>query len=470
MDWHWVLILLEVAWVASLATWIVLEKRSPTSTLAWIFGLAFLPLLGALVYLLVGPRRLERKRTLYNEALAGLWEADLVNPPVAEIPHDVLRQVRLVAGAGDAPLLPATGMELLPDGMQTFREVGNAIDAARHHAHLEFYIWEPDALGVDLRDRLAARARAGVEVRVLVDAVGSPQVGRRFFTPLTAAGGLVAYFNPPRFTFAGARLLNFRTHRKIVVIDGRVGFTGGRNVSGPHSSGSAGAPPWRDTHLRLEGPAVGGLQAVFLENWHYATRHTPSGEAYFPRLGGQPVAWMQVVASGPDSDVYPIHELLVSAISAADERAWLVSPYVVPDDSLLMALQTAGHRGVDVRMIVPRRGDNRFVQAAMRSFFDELTAAGVRIYEYLPGMHHGKTLVIDRELAMVGTANLDNRSFRLNFEVAVAIQGTAGADLLAADFERDLVECEPLAPGRDARIGFPTRLAESTARLFAPIL
>jgi cardiolipin synthase len=177
-----------------------------------------------------------------------------------------------------------------------------------------------------------------------------------------------------------------------------------------------------------------------------------------------------VVSSGPDRTFYPIHELFVSAISAADERVWIVCPYVLPDEALLVALSTAAHRGVDVRILMPRRGDSRLVTAAMRSYFDEMLANGVRLYEYLPGMHHGKTLVVDDELAVVGTANFDNRSFRLNFEVAVAVHGSAAAAALAEGFEHDLESAAPVAVDRRLHLGAGSRLAEAGARLFSPLL
>ncbi len=378
--------------------------------------------------------------------------------------------MRLAAGAGEAPLFAATELEILQDGERTFAAIGEAIDRAVHHVHFETYIWQPDELGRSLRERLTARARAGVEVRVLVDAVGSPHARRDFFSPLVAAGGLVEVFNPPLVPVKRFRRLNFRTHRKIVVADGLAGFCGGMNVSDLQTIGGKGERPWRDTHLRLAGPAVAGLQAVFLENWHFAHRSSPRGADYFPSIAGPCRAWVQIVASGPDRTVYPIHEVVVSAISAADERVWIVCPYVVPDEALLVALRTAAHRGVDVRILVPRRGDSRLVTAAVHSYFDELLASGVRIWEYLPGMHHAKTLVVDDELAVVGTANLDNRSFRLNFEVVVAIHGAESAAELVASFERDLADCAPVAADRRARLPFSSRLAEAGARLFSPVL
>ena len=215
---------------------------------------------------------------------------------------------------------------------------------------------------------------------------------------------------------------------------------------------------------------MAGLQAVFFENWHYAHRASPSGAAYFPPCPEPPLAWVQVLSSGPDREVYPIHELFVSAIAAADLRVWIVTPYFVPDEALVVALRLAAHRGVDVRLIVPARGDSRVVDAAMRSYYDELTAAGVRLFEYGPALIHAKTLVVDNELAVVSTANLDNRSFRLNFEAAVAIHGARFAEELALQFAHDLADAREVAADRQCRLSTGRRLAEATARLFSPVL
>ncbi len=463
-------VVIELVWIVGIAIWVVLEKRSPTSTIAWTLALVFLPAIGIPIYLLVGPRRLERHRRRYRLALEGIGQRLESLRHEEPIPPDTLRQARLVVGVGCTPPLPASRLDLYQTAESAFRAIREAIDGAHHHLHLEFYIWEPDPLGVELLDRLVARARDGVEVRVLIDAIGSPRLDARFFAPLLAAGGEFARFNPPRLRLARWRFVNFRTHRKIVVADGSIGFTGGMNVSARHASGSDSEPPWRDTMIRLEGAAVAGLQAVFLENWHSARRTSPKGASYLPAHRGEANHWVQVVASGPDRDVYPIHELIVSAISAADERVWIVNPYIVPDDALVTALRTAAHRGADVRLIVPRQGDSRVVAAAMRSFWDELLPSGIRIYEYLPGMHHAKTMVIDDELALVGTANLDNRSFRLNFEVAVAIHGGPAVSELATAFERDLAQCATVRSDRTRTLPLLPRLAEATARLFAPIL
>jgi len=470
MELSWIVIALEVVWIAGMATWIALERRPAASTLAWIFALAFLPAVGIPIYLLIGPRRLERKRREYVRALAERWSAEGAPQPEVAVPHDVARQIRLGVGVGESPLLPATAYSLHHDGLSAFEAIRNAVAGATHHVHLEFYIWDADTIGSELVELLAARAREGVEVRLLVDAVGAHGTPDRFFAPLVRAGGRFARFHPTSLRYLARRFLNFRTHRKIVVVDGRIGLTGGMNVSDHQTIGKQGEPPWRDTQLLLEGPAVHGLQATFLENWQYATGACPEGDAYYPPDPRPPLVWTQVLASGPDRDAYPIHELIVSAIAAADERVWIANPYLVPDEALTVALRLAAHRGVDVRVLLPRRGDSRLVDAAMRSYYEELMSSGVRIFEYGAAFLHAKTLLVDRELALISTANLDNRSLRLNFEVGVVVHGSKMAEELAWQFVRDLTEAIEILGDRNAGLPFPTRLAEAAARLFSPIL
>lgn len=466
--------IVEAVWVIGLSAWIVSERRPPASTLAWIFGLALLPAVGVAVYFFLGPRRLERKRLRYRGGSARLEAALAATARLAGLPSDLSRQVRIGLRLSAAPLASASRLEFFHDGVAAFAAMEAAIAGAARHVHLETYIFEPDATGTRVRDLLVEKARAGVKVRLLVDAVGASRARWRFLAPLVAAGGEVARFNPMGLGLVRSRLVNFRTHRKILVCDGRVGFAGGMNVADCHTvgerHGGVRVAPWRDTHLVLEGRAVAGLQRTFLEDWHFATGWVPETEGCFPELPDEGPFRVQVLRSGPDRDVYPIHEFLFAAIAGADERVWLATPYLVPDEPILTALRSAAHRGVDVRVLVPRHGDSRLVQAAMRSFYGDLLAAGVTVQEYRPAMLHAKLLVVDRELAVVGSANLDNRSFRLNFEVAVAIYGSGPADELAAQLAVDARRASRVTVRRLASRPLPMRFAESAARLFAAIL
>nr|WP_329611125.1 cardiolipin synthase [Sandaracinus amylolyticus] len=328
----------------------------------------------------------------------------------------------------------------------------------------------PIASGARFRDALVAKAKQGVEVRLLLDWIGAYSTTSRFLAPLVEAGGKIAWFNPVSLTRLRPRYTNFRTHRKIVVCDGVVGFTGGMNISDEQTSEFHGDRAWRDTHMRIEGSAVRALQRVFIEDWSYACGETPNGPEYLKRATARGEELVQIVASGPDADVYAIHKLMFAAIASAHERVLITTPYFVPDEPIVSALVTAAMRGIDVKVIVPAAGDSMLVDLAARSYFPELLAAGVRIYEYLPRFVHAKTIVIDRDLAIAGSANMDNRSFRLNFEVCAAVYGGQFAQRLAAVFEDDLAECREVKARQLDREPLVQRLGEATARLFSPML
>jgi cardiolipin synthase A/B len=471
------LLIAEILWVGGLCAWIVMERRSPQATLAWIFALAWLPYVGIFLYFLIGPRRLTRKRRRYALARSRvvqitpeMREAGLPEHQAAELDPAVRQLTDLVHRADASRPVRTDRLEILFNGDACFDSMEEAIRQARHHVHLEYYIWEPDRTGTRFRDLLCHKAREGVHVRLLLDAIGSASLGRRFLRPLLQAGGEVAWFNRISFSRLRPGMMNFRTHRKIVVCDGRVGFTGGMNVCDDQAASVSEERAWRDTHARLEGPVAHWLQRVFLDDWYFATGGGPNHAEYFPcDSDGASGPWVQIVASGPDCDRYAIHKLYFAAIAAARRRVLLTTPYFVPDEAILEALVTAAMRGADVCILVPRRTDSLLVSAAARSYFDDLLRAGAHVYEYGPNMIHAKTLVVD-DMAFVGTANMDNRSFRLNFEVMVAIYDAASAELLAAAFIDDLRFAKPYTGRLAKRTPFRERLIQSTARLFSPLL
>lgn len=467
MAW-WVVGLAELFWIGAVTIWVATDRRAPASTLAWIVVLALLPIVGLPVYLLVGPRRLRRQRSRYQALSESVSSALSVVERHPEIPPDVARQVRLAARLDEAPLSSATSLTHYRSGAEAFAAIERDIAAARHHLHFEFYIWSDDCTGRRIRDLLTERARAGIEVRVLVDSVGAG-VNSAFFREMVAAGGQYARFNPPRFGLR-LRLLNFRSHRKIVVVDGRIGYLGGMNVCDEQTGGVAGEEPWRDTQLRIEGESVRWLQRSFLENWQFSTAYPLRiAPEHFPSLP-RGDAWLQIVRGGPDRVVFPIHEFFFTAIAGADERIWITCPYLVPDEATLLAIRSAAHRGVDVRLLVPVRGDSRLVAAAVRSYYDDWLACGARVFEFGPAMLHAKTMVVDRELAVVGSANVDNRSFRLNFEIVAAIYGSVAADRLASEFELDLTQASEVLPPHLAQRSRGRVLGEVGARLFSALL
>ncbi len=469
LGWPQLSVLVAV-WALVMAVVIILERRSAAATIAWLLVLAFLPVIGLIVYRLIGPLRLERKRLRRVAGRKVVREAvDAIAQIESRSPEDL--QLALVPlRAASAPPLRAERLHIYLDGVSAYRAIGEAIEQARHHIHLEYYIWEPDRIGTRLRDQLVARARAGVEVRFIPDGTGCNHLRRKFLRPLRDAGAEIAWFNPVSLRRLRRRRADFRTHRKIVVCDGLVGFTGGMNVTEAHSA-EFGDSFWRDTHMRVEGTAVLALQRIFMEDWFFAAEKLPDfSRVYFPPPSQRGQHVVQVVSSGPDSDGHAIHKLFFSAITEARQRLWATTPYFVPDEPILTALLTAALRGVDVRLLVPRKGDSRLVDLAARSYFPELLQAGVRILEYGARFIHAKTFVVDDDVAIIGTANLDNRSFRLNFEIAAVLYGDPENRVLAEAFEADCGQSRELRAADLERQPFLRRLGQAAARLLSPLL
>lgn len=449
-----------------LAIWIVLQKRPALSTLAWILTLAALPVVGFLVYFFLGPQKIKRQR-LRRQRLRRQYQCEARAAPEleAELKRRKQSLSRLVEKATGAPVASADSIELLVDGSATFAALLAAIASAKQHVHMAYYIFEPDRVGKQVLSALREAVGRGVQVRLLVDAVGSPRMRGRRLRELRRSGLEVARFHP--FRLATLRpLLNLRCHRKIAIIDGQVGFTGGINIA-EEQSGSGDQAGWHDLHLRLCGPIVGWLQGVFAEDWLYAARRPLPEHALYPAMPAGKVS-AQVVASGPDSEAEAIHRSYLQAIGDARQRVWLATPYFSPGEPALYALSNAAMRGIDVRLLLPRHSDSRIVSACARSYYDELIARGVKVYEYQPRMMHAKAMLVDDDCALVGSANFDLRSFRLNFEVAVLVYSPDFVASLAAqltqDFEQSLRQHLP------RQLSPLARLTEACARLLSPLL
>ena len=454
--------LLYLAW---LGLWIVLQKREPAATLSWLISLAALPYIGFGIYYLLGPQKITRHR-----ARRLRHRASLTRDP--EDVGDESVELRTLAHAttGLAPTT-ANSVRLLVDGGSKFPALLEAIAAARDHVHLEYYIYCPDRTGTALRDALVERARAGVKVRLLMDAMGSKQAKQRFFAPLLDAGGELAWFHPAQpWTLWKRPWVNLRTHRKIVVIDGRVGFLGGINITDEQDERLR-EDAYRDLHLRVEGDVVRALQEVFVEDWAYATETREFvGDVVraMPAREPGPIR-TQLLSSGPDSPWEAIHRLHVGAIHAATQRVWLATPYFVPGEAAMMALTSAALGGLDVRLLVPKMSDSRLVTYCVRSYFDDLLAAGVKVYEYGPRMLHTKAMLVDDHLAIIGSANFDHRSFRLNFEASLLFDDPTVAADLAQIIEREFASAPRVRNDRDRPL-LGARLPEALARLMAPLL
>ncbi|MCB9555625.1 MAG: cardiolipin synthase [Deltaproteobacteria bacterium] len=458
---------------------VVLQRREPAATLAWAMSIVLIPYLGVLAYMFFGRRRLNRQvrrrqaiATRIAPDLSRLGEAVEELTADGELPHSLTAPashelIRLTNRIGTRPLTVGNRVQLFVNANATYLAMERAIREARQHINVEYYIFQPDATGRRFRDLLAERARDGIAVRVLTDGVGSFGV-EEFMEPLLAAGARFAEFLPVRLV-SRLHTHNLRNHRKLLVIDGQTAFTGGINIGDEYTGQKRRIGPWRDTHLRIDGPGVCHVQEVFAEDWHFATAEEPD-ESWFPPLDAVGNVALQIVASGPDTESQPLQRIFFTAIATARSRVYLTTPYFIPDQAMRVALETAALRGVDVRLLLPQRSDMRLVLFAGRSYYDELLRAGVRIFEYEAGMLHAKTMVVDDTWATVGSANMDIRSFRLNFEINAAIYGPAFANELGKVFLQDLKRSTEVTSAIYQTRRWPRRVAESFARMLSPLL
>ena len=511
---RWVIEVAFAIYAISITLLVVVERRKPTATLALVLALVFVPVLGLLFYFMFATRRVRRRRRARAQRIVRPVEATREFLRVHDIPEGMPEQqrglVRLAIATSAAPLRRVDRLQVVVDPVRIFETIAEAIARAERYIHMEFYIWRDDSTGRELVQLLSAAARNGVKVRVLVDHVGSFGLSEQHFEPLVDAGGEVAVYGRLRVPLVFARSrLNYRNHRKIVVIDGTWGLLGGFNI-GDEYAGRLRDRPWRDLMASLEGDAVLGIGTVFLEDWlattgrvidlegesRQALSHIDARRAKEHRIGGRelrrdkavrqnnPFAALperapastgplvQIIPSGPDA---PVAEAIAAQISAAvataQRRAWIVTPYFIPDDALVLMLTTAALRGVDVRVVLPAPAttDSRLVAYAAASYYDELLDAGCRIYEYESGMLHAKYLIID-DLAAIGSANIDVRSFYINYEIIAMLYDASVTTRLSEVFLEDLSHAREVSARARDDLSLFRKLAEGVARVLSPLL
>ena len=453
---------------------VLLRKKEPAATFAWILVILFVPVLGIVMFWYLGRDRVRRPvrhrvavsaplREKLDDRVSG---ADALGDVTFEKllgdqPEEQRGVMRLATHIAGADIRAGNDVRVIVGAQPAYDALVEAIAAAEHHVHLEYYIFRGDRSGRAILDALTDAARRGVEVRLLYDGFGSAGLGRHL-RALRKAGAEASVFFPLD-PIRRASTINLRNHRKLVVVDGCVAFVGGINVGEEFL-------PWRDVNLRIEGPVCAQVQRLFAADWYFSSRRELVGEDYFPALDVRGDSLAQIVESGPDHTVEAIHRLYFAAIASARRRVWITTPYFVPDRAILAALQTAALRGVDVRLVVPRHSNHRVTFHAGRSFYDELLAAGVRIHEYLDGMLHTKTMVVDGRFGTVGSANLDVRSFRLNFELIAVLYGEGDVAELERIFREDLERTELVHLDSWRERPLSTRVKEGFGRLMSPLL
>lgn len=459
---------------------IFLERRNIGATWAWLMLLLLLPGFGFVIYLLFGQNLSKRKMYKIKVEQHEHMSALIANQQGQFKRGEVIFNDPSTACSADLIYLNLTNahafftqdneVQFFTDGHSKYESLFADIERAKRHIHVMYYIVRDDHLGRRLIEALSAKAREGVEVRFLYDDIGSAALPRRFFNPLLQAGGHAAAFFPSRIPYLNFRL-NYRNHRKLAIIDGKAGYIGGFNIGDEYLGLSKRFGAWRDTHLRIRGSSVLQMQAQFMMDWNLASASKLTEFAcYLPDTPATGSAGVQIVASGPNNDREQIRDAYIKIIHSAKREIYLQSPYLIPDESMLCALKLASLSGVDVKIMIPAVPDHKVVYWASFSYLGELLDAGVKCYLYEKGFLHSKTIVADGRVASVGTANIDIRSFKLNFEVNAILYGESAVAGLKRIFEDDLQGCSELTPERYRNRSRFQYIRESITRLFSPIL
>ena len=464
--------LIAFAWVYGLfiAGLIFLEEKNPDRTIAWLLVLILLPVVGFILYMFFGPdirgrgyfRKLKRKNRRIRRK--GDQAPDRAGIKGIDRESDG-KTANLLSKSARALLTAGNSVKMLLNGEETFSAITEALKEAKEYIHMEYYSIANDKTGNEIKDILIEKAEAGIRVNLIFDSVGSWNLGAKFVNSLKNAGVKVHSFLPVSFPRL-RRELNFRNHRKIVVVDGVVGFMGGLNIGDMYVSGEPGMGFWRDTHIELKGPAVSCLDDIFRADWVFCDKAPLEyGEAPLPAPSGD--STVQIVASGPNKNWKPILHGYFSLIANARESVWLCTPYFVPGVPLMTALTVAAMSGIDVRVMIPHKTDHAIVYWASLSNIEELLRAGVKVYRYEKGFIHSKILIADGSVVSVGTANLDARSLEINFEVQAFIyDSTVAADFIAA-YERDMEESSQFRLYKWRQRPLRQKILESAGRLWS---
>ena len=476
-----ILLTLNYVLVVLFSVLIVLKNKNPVKTLSFLFVLAILPFLGILIYYFFGQdyrkyKIFEKKYIFDNETLKKWRKAFRLDQEERsdfkdEFGEGIFKLYSLLRHNEKAILTFDNEVDLLINGEQKFERLKKDLANAEDHIHMEYFVFLDDEQGIGIIEILCEKARNGVQVKLIYDDVGS-NITSRSKRLLTNSGVEHYPFLPVLFSNSTSKI-NYRNHRKIVVIDGQIGYLGGINIDKKYNNNFQNNRYWRDTHMRIQGAAVGSLQSSFFLSWNFvAKKDIELNQKYFPKAKpgiNNPIA-VQIIASGPDTDWENIMEAMFTAINTARKHICITTPYLIPNSQILTALTTASRSGVDVKIIIPRKSDSWAAQYATDSYIEQLARSGIRIFRYTKGFVHAKTMIIDDVFSSIGTANLDYRSFSLNFEINALIYNKGINQQMRHFFEMDMKESEEVDYERWKQRGVTRRLQESFSRLWAPLL
>ena len=469
---HWFFILLYTVAVVAAMLRVLMDNRQPAKTMAWVLVLSFMPLIGIVLYFFFG-QNTRKEKTVSQNSLDQLTKRSMLEYVEQKdlcLPTEHQQLIKLFINQSIALPFKDNRITTYTDGYEFFPALLKAIASAREHIHLDSYIFADDALGQLVADALIAKAEEGVEVRVIYDDVGNWHVRNLFYEQMRDAGIEVHAFMPVKFP-AFTSKMNYRNHRKLCVVDGKVGFIGGMNIALRYVKGN-GRQPWRDTHLKIEGGAVYGLQRAFLVDWYFVDGTLITNRKYYPAHQVPPNdCLIQIVTSSPISPWPDIMQGYVRILLAAKRYVYMQSPYFLPTEPILFAMRTAALAGVDVRLMIPAHSDSKLVEWASRSYVMETIEAGVKVYLHESAFLHSKVLVCDDTLSTCGSTNVDFRSFENNFEANAFVYDADTARAMKAMFLADEKECKLYnETAKSETRSFAVRLWESLIRLLSPLM
>lgn len=459
------------------------ENQRPEKTIAWLLILFVFPLFGFILYLIFGHKfrkikKYKKKKLLSIKEFKTVFEREKISPvePIEYIEKNIPDKKKLITllhNMEDSQLSYRNSTKIFTDGKETFEDFISEIDSAQNHIHMEFYIFRDDETGRLIQKHLIKKAKEGVEVRIIYDGMGNIKISKDFIKNFTENGIQTICFSPVIFPVINNRI-NYRNHRKILIIDGKTAYLGGFNIGKEYEGNHGGIKIWRDTHLKIIGEGAKHLQNVFIDDWYYLTKESLKSEKYFPVIlhkENSEKAVMQIVKGGPDSEWESIMQMYFAMVSTARKSIYITTPYFVPNESLLMAITNAALSGIDVKILIPGKSDYLFMTLASSSYIKELLEAGVKVFEYdKESFVHAKTIVVDGEVSSVGTANLDVRSFSMNFEINAIVYNKKMALELENSFCFDLESANEITLEDIERKKIPRILLESWAKLFSPLL
>ena len=459
---------------------IFLERKDPTATWGWLMVLTLLPFFGFVLYLLLGQNLKKQKifdsktvddKIFYYKSLEQVKELeDCKELSLCRYDSYYQESIQMHLHSSHSVYTENNHVDIIIDGEEKFKKLIEDISNAKDHIHLLYYIIKNDNLSNRLMKILTKRAKEGIEVRLLFDSLGSRKLSRNLILDFEEAGGKFATFFPARIPILSLRI-NYRNHRKIAIIDGNIGYVGGFNIGDEYLGLDKKFGYWRDNHLRIRGNAVQSMQMRFVSDWNHSSLDKMDYEnRYYPSMSLKSDTGIQIVSSGPDSEEMHIKNGYLKMIMSARESIYIQTPYFVPDESFLDCLKIAALSGVDVNIMIPNKPDHPFIYWASYSYIGELLRSGVKAYTYEAGFLHAKTVIVDEEISSVGTANIDIRSFKLNFEINAFVYDKFVASTLTDNFKEDLKKCHEITQARYDSRSTIIKLKESISRLLSPIL